>query len=286
MEPKQRKERLWENDEIVPRKVVRPPVSPGFVKQKVGYAKGKSIKYLIEVTIPHLRSQVLMLRKKLKERRGRVLVEKELKVEAVKKAKALARAKALNIHFASRRRMKKRTQRKIKDAASKMYYDRVKSQRMHNSNYIDGVTAYPILTQFCKEQNIHPPIFNAFIIMCHFEWFRPEDLIIFDFKPDTLRVYIKKLITAELIQTSLNQGRKSYSVTLKGRLFFQKFQVFYSFMTHKLFQEYDKFNNRSKKGILVEREGRHLSISMNKYILNELENKIKGEHRYANKPRH
>lgn len=229
-----------DSETIIKREVVKPPPPPLFEKKPKERSQGKSGKYLQEVMIPYLRRKIVDKNVEIRKLKAKIEDIKEKKREHVK-----ARIRA--IMFNKRNRFIQKytvTNKRIISRAKDVFYDKVKAQRMVSTNYIDGVSAFPIIMQWCKEKNFDYNIFTIFLLMMHFEWFTYEDAKFYGYDTPTVRLRIRKLVAAGLVER-IKGVHPSFVVNIQGKQLFDEFQIYYRKKIIKLFAALDKTEQRS-----------------------------------------
>ncbi len=218
--------------EIVPRKVVRPKAEALFQKIELGRTTGKSSKYLKEVMVPALRLQIQRLKRKLSEARSSRKDVKDNHNKIVTQVKNSLWTKKNNKDYGVK-------ERALNQMAREYYYDKMKAQRVHNSNYIDGISAYPIIQQQARIEGVTYKQFGLFIIINHYEWFQLKDTQFFGYSYGFTARQVAKLVDKGLVDKFIGH-RNSYVVTLKGQKRFKELFTIYKKRTMALFKEWDK----------------------------------------------
>ena len=245
-------------EEIVPRKTIKPPKPERFVRKDIGSTKGKSSKYLKEVTIPHLQTRIYNLKIELEKARAGRQRTRDSKKQALKKTKDRIWNKQKKAYAV--------TQGKLNDRAKEWFYDKVKVQRLTSSTYMDGLTAYPIIQQYARAEGINYKKLGLFVLINHFNWFQLKDSAYYGYSYNFTSVIVRGLVADGLVEKFIGKSN-SYCVTLKGQKKFLSFQTYYTQKTRELFKMWDsKFTNRTG-GTSVKLK--HRFISKVKDIYNE-----------------
>ena len=223
-------------EEIIPRRHIK-PVGQAFVKKEIGTTKGKSSKYLKDVTIPYLQLKISNLKVEVQKARNSRQRTRDTKKKAVKNAKDQIWRKQKKTYAV--------TQGKLNDRAKEWFYDKVKVTRLTNTNYMDGLTAYPVVQQYARLNNINYKKLGLFVLINHFNWFQLKDAEYFGYNYNFTSANVKRLVDDGLVEKFVGR-RASYAVTLKGQKLFYNFQTFYSSRTKELFRQWDeRFTTRS-----------------------------------------
>jgi len=224
-----------ESLEIVRRPVIKPPRPAPFVKKTKVTMKGKSIKFIKEVIVPGMQRKILNLEAEVKVLKAKVRNTKESNKERIKKAVWHTRY----IMGKLRRKAYGVSQKKIRKKAEELYYDKVKIIRMHVSEYMDGISAFPIIMQWCKENEFDYRIFCIFILMNHYEWFTYEDARFYGYDTPETRIQIRKLLAAGLVE-KIRGKKMSFIVNVKGKELIENFTKYYRQRINTMFIEFDK----------------------------------------------
>lgn len=223
-------------EEIIPRQTVK-PVGQAFVKKDIGSSKGKSSKYLKEVTIPTLQMQIANLKRDLAKSRTRRDEVKAGKKTAIKNAKDQIWRRQKKAYGVS--------QTKINGRAKEWFYDKVKVVRLTNSTYMDGLTAYPIIQQYARLNGMHYKKLGLFVLINHFNWFQLKDSEYFGYGYEFTAKMVRELVSDGLVEKFVGK-RASFAVTLKGQKLFLNFQHFHNSRTKELFKKWDtRFTTRT-----------------------------------------
>jgi len=221
--------------EIVPRVVVKKERPAPFVKKDIEHVVGKSSKYLKEVTIPYYRKKIENLNyqiKLLRERRDEIKASKKQMIfNAVRRRD--------NINLIRRRKAYKVTQEKIIKKANEIYTEKIKSFRLNGTNYMDGISTFPAIGQWCAKNEIELNTFSIFILMNHYEWFTLKDAVFFGFTERVARRHVKKL---EELQWAyqIHNVKTIFSTTTLGKKKFEEFKSYQSKMLKVLVENLDK----------------------------------------------
>lgn len=222
-------------EEIVPRTVKKIVVVP-FQKKDIGTVRGKSSKYLREVTIPTLQAKISDLKTEIKKARATRDSVKASKKAAIKKATG-------RVSW----RLYKRKQSEYGKAYNRAferfqqhYLNKTKKIQINRSNYIDGVTIMPIMIQWCNENNFQLLPFNLLVILNHYKWFNISDGVFFGYSKYSITSGLKTLVKLGLVEKIIAHRKLTYFPTKEGRNKFISFKSYFKKKTTELFDRLDK----------------------------------------------
>lgn len=104
-------------------------------------------------------------------------------------------------------------------------YMRKEIARASDSYFLDGVTTYPIISQYLHENRLNFKIFNFFVIVNHFTHFYVQDAYNLGFNYPMVNLRVNTLMKMGWIE-QFGTKRKYYVVSLIGKREFEKFQTY------------------------------------------------------------
>lgn len=183
--------------------------------------------------------------KKASAKKSERLAKSKAKYKELQEKKKLVRQEELtNIIFAYRRRSQwaiGKARKQVKAIANQMVTEKLKSVVINQSRYIDGIISFPIITAFCKENNIQFTTFSIFVLLNNYEWFMPFDGLFFGHSITTTRNHLKILVELELASEIISKNRRrTYVCTPLGRKTFEDFKKFHDKRLKDMMDDYDK----------------------------------------------
>lgn len=125
---------------------------------------------------------------------------------------------------------------------------KVRFSLFRRANYMDAITAYPILQLYARQNNIPYKKLTLFILINHFEWFQLKDASSLGFNYKFVSKEVRKLVDEGLMERFIG-FRNSYSVTPKGKELFNNMHKFYYTRMKVLYEEWEA-KRKNKKDLL------------------------------------
>lgn len=214
--PPKPKPRLEWNDpdlQIIPKRERKKVYRPTIDRLETGF----------KTTIRKLRHKVLdEKRETAKARKSRDRAKeskKEYARKAVYKRVGWERSRA-------RRYISKMWQRKW-EFANEVVGNRVKKQVLNSSKYLGSISAFPIISKWCKDHKINPDTFGMFVLLNHYEWFTPADGIFFGHSKQVTTRHLKKLVLLGLADI-MRTPKVTYVSSTLGKETFIAFKEYHN----------------------------------------------------------
>jgi hypothetical protein len=131
------------------------------------------------------------------------------------------------------------SQRNINKRAMETVFDRMKVELVKKSDFINSISAFPILFEYQKTTNLPMRTLNLFILANHFERFTVTDSIAFGYSRANCLKHLNQLIELGLMERYVS-GITYYAITLKGRKMFDEIKKYFNKQLRVLLAEYEK----------------------------------------------
>lgn len=176
------------------------------------------------------------------------------------KLRAKYKEKKKNEYFERYKKSKQiyaKSQIAVNKRAVEWVYDRMKVDRIRNSYFLDGISTFPLISQYQLENKLEIKLLNLFILISHFRHFHVSDSIAFGYTHATCILRLKKLMKMGWVE-KFGTGRKYYVLSLKGQEEFKKLHKHCNTQLKVLFREYDKKLQDRDGGTWVRYNGKFL----------------------------
>lgn len=232
--PPKPKPRLEWNDpdiQITPKRERKKVYRPTIDKLETGFKK----------TIKNLKGKVANEKKEV--RLARKSRDKAKETKRIHTKRAIAHRVSYE-RYRARKYISKMWDKKWEFANEIMMY-RVRKATLNSSKYLSGISAFPIISDWCKQSKVNPTTFGIFILLNHYEWFTPADGIFFGHTKKTTTAHLKKLVALGLADI-MRSNKIAYVSSVLGKDTFKDFKKYHDERMIELMDNFKKAFSESE----------------------------------------